>query len=172
MRTLSQSASSSSATMSGNEVHDPWPISVAADMIVTMPSGAMLIQGLKLLPVVSPPSTAASACPSAKVNDSPAAPIITWRRFISEVLMSEVLMSDVLMCWFMSRLLRGALDGAHNALVGAAAADIRAHVLDDLVARRLRVLLEQVGRAHDLAGLTVAALRHAFGEPGLLQRMA
>src|SRR4051794_16653561 len=73
---------------------------------------------------------------------------------------------------FMSRLLRGALDRAHDALVGAAAADVRAHVLDDLGARRLGLLLEQIGRAHDLAGLAVAALRHPLGEPGLLHRMA
>src|SRR5262249_61481235 len=71
-----------------------------------------------------------------------------------------------------SGLPRGALDRAHDALIGSAAADIGAHMLDDLVARWLWLLLEQVGGGHDLAGLAVAALRHAFGEPGLLQGMA
>src|SRR5262245_1141048 len=64
-----------------------------------------------------------------------------------------------------------ALDRAHDALIGAAAADVRTHVFDDLVTRRLWVLLEQVGGAHDLSGLAVAALRHLLGQPGLLQRV-
>src|SRR5262245_34806252 len=71
----------------------------------------------------------------------------------------------------MSRLPRRALDRAHDALIGAAATDIRAHVLDDLVARGLGVLLQEIGRTHDLAGLAVAALRHSLGEPGFLHRM-
>src|SRR5258707_9237147 len=131
-------------------------------MIVTVPSLAMLIQGLRVLPVTSLPRTAASARPAANANVRPAAPIISWRRFIS----------DVLMGLFMSRLPRRALNRAHDALVGAATADIGTHVLDDLVPCRFRILLEQVGGAHDLAGLAIAALRHAFGEPGLLERMA
>ena len=36
---------------------------------------------------------------------------------------------------------------------------------------RFRLVLEQVRRTHDLAGLTVTALRHLLGEPGLLHRM-
>src|SRR5580704_2588874 len=76
------------------------------------------------------------------------------------------------MMLFMSRLPRGALDCAHNALVRAAAADVGAHVLDDLIPRWPGLLLEQVGRAHDLAGLAVAALRHALGKPGFLHGVA
>ena len=102
---------------------------------------------------------------SATAKDSPAAPTITWRR---DTWRSK-LRSDVLVHG--SALPRGALDRAHDALIGSAAADVGAHVLDDLGARRLRLLLEQVGRAHDLAGLAVAALRHLLGEPGLLQRV-
>src|SRR5262245_64178585 len=56
MRTLAQSASSSSARISGSEVIDPCPISVAADMMVIVPSGAMLTQGLSALPVRSLPT--------------------------------------------------------------------------------------------------------------------
>src|SRR5262245_49655042 len=70
-----------------------------------------------------------------------------------------------------SALPRGALDGAHDALIGPAAAEIGAHVLHDLRAGWLRLLLEQISRTHDLAGLAVAALWHLRGEPGLLQRM-
>src|SRR5947199_8708530 len=165
MRTLVQSASSSSAMISGSDVIDPCPISVAADMIVIVPSGAMLTQGLMAVPVRSDASTAASArSPSAMANDRPAAPIITWRR--------DTFVWKLLMCWFMSRLPRRALDRAHDALISPAAADVGAHVLDDLGARRRWIVLEQVGRAHDLSGLAVAALRHALGNPGLLQRMA
>ena len=81
MRTFAQSASSSSAMISGSEVIDPCPISVAADMMVIVPSVAMLTHGLSALPVRSPASTAASARPaSAMANERPAAPIMTWRR--------------------------------------------------------------------------------------------
>src|SRR5215468_3819947 len=76
-----------------------------------------------------------------------------------------------LMWAFMSHLPSGALNRTHNALISATAADIGAHVFNDLLARRLRIVLEQVGRAHNLAGLAVAALRHALGQPGLLHRM-
>src|SRR5438034_5486801 len=132
-------------------------------MMVMVPSVPMLIQGLSALPLVSVPSTAASAPPSVKANERPAAPIMTCRRD------SEI--SERFMGLFMSRLLRGALDRAHDALICPAAADVGAHMLDDLGARRLRILLEQVGGAHDLARLAIAALRHAFGEPGFLHRM-
>src|SRR6476620_10859337 len=125
MCTFDQSASSSSAMMSGSEVIDPCPISVAADMMVMVPSGAMLIHGLMVCPLRSPAKTAASARPpSAKANERPAAPIMIWRR------LSEV--SKLLRGLFMSRLPRRALDRAHDALIGAAAAEIGAHVLDDL----------------------------------------
>src|SRR5262247_1606953 len=146
MRTFDQSASSSSAMMSGSEVIDPCPISVAADMMVMVPSGVMLIHGLMVCPAPSAARTAASV------------------RRPSEV-------SKLLRGLFMSRLPRRALDRAHDALIGAAATDIRAHVLDDLVARGLGLLLQEIGRAHDLAGLAVAALRHALGKPGFLNRM-
>src|SRR4051812_9800324 len=67
----------------------------------------------------------------------------------------------------MSCLPRRALDSPHDALIGAAAADICVHVLDNLVARRIWLLLEEISGAHDLARLAVAALgtcsaSHAF----------
>src|SRR3954471_3285464 len=71
----------------------------------------------------------------------------------------------------MSRLLGRALDGGDDAVVGAAAADVAVHVLDDLLARRVLVSAKQLGRLHDLAGLAVAALRHLLGDPGFLQWM-
>ena len=45
----------------------------------------------------------------------------------------------------------------------AAAANMPAHLRDDLGASRVRIPLQQIGRAHDLAGLTIAAPRHALG---------
>src|SRR2546421_3879768 len=111
-------------------------------MMVTGPSVSMLTQGLGDVRAVPPASTAASALPSAKANERPAAPIMTWRR--------DSAISEFVMGLFMSRLLRGALDRAHDALISPAAADVGGHVLDDLSTRRFRLLLEQVGCAHDL----------------------
>src|SRR5215468_4637231 len=148
MRTFAQSASSSSAMSSGSEVMDPCPISVAADMMVIVPSGAAA-------------SVAARAALPAKATAKvrPAAPTMTWRRDRAEERI----------CRVMSGLPGSALDGAHDPLVRAAAADVGAHMIDDLRARRMRLTLQQVGRAHDLSGLAIAALRHVLGEPGLLQ---
>jgi hypothetical protein len=42
----------------------------------------------------------------------------------------------------------GALDGANNARIGAAAANVAVHVGDDLLARRLFVLRQQFRRLH------------------------
>ena len=64
--------------ISGSEVIDPCPISVAADMMVIVPSGAMLTHGLRARPVRSPVITAASPRPPrATAKERPAAPIIT-----------------------------------------------------------------------------------------------
>src|SRR5882757_1199779 len=165
MRTCDQSASSSSAMINGSEVIDPCPISVAADMMVMLPSVAMLTQGLSIWPVRSTAKTAASARPpSAMPNDRPAAPIIIWRR--------DTGISNSMKGLFMSRLQRRALNSAYNALIGPTATDVGAHVRDDLGAGRLWLLAKQVGRAHDLTGLTVAALRYPLGQPSFLERMA
>src|SRR6478735_6583119 len=138
MRTRDQSASISSAMISGSDVIEPCPISVAADMMVIVPSVPMLIHGLSAVPLVSVARTAASAPGSAKANERPAAPIMTWRR--------DRASSERLMGLFISRLLRGALDRAHDADIRPAAADVRAHVLDDFGACRFRILFQQVCR--------------------------
>src|SRR5688572_8295017 len=117
IRTRAQSASSSSAMIKGSEVIDPCPISVAADMIVMVPSVAMLIHGLIAVPVRSPDRTAAARpSGSAMANDKPAAPIIIWRR--------DSGVSNFPMGLVMSGLPRRALDRAHDALIGAATAEI------------------------------------------------
>src|SRR5574341_230324 len=63
------------------------------------------------------------------------------------------------------------LDRGDDLVVGAAAADIALHVLDDLRARGFLVLRQERGRGHDLARLAVAALRRLLGNPRFLQRM-
>ncbi len=64
--------------ISGSEVIDPCPISVAADMMVMVPSGAIDTHGLSALPVRSAASVAARAARplSATAKVSPATPII------------------------------------------------------------------------------------------------
>src|SRR5262249_57140119 len=64
-----------------------------------------------------------------------------------------------------------ALDGAHDAPISTAAADVAVHVGYDLLPRRLLVRCDQCCRLHDLSGLAVAALRHLPGHPGFWQRM-
>ena len=66
---------------------------------------------------------------------------------------------------------RGALDGADDALMGAAAAEMPVERVDDLGARRLGVAVEQRLGGHDDAGQAVAALAGLLVEEGLLQRM-
>ena len=64
------------------------------------------------------------------------------------------------------------MDRAANVPVGSAAADVAAHGLVDIGVGWLRFLREQRGRAHDLPGLAVAALRNIVFDPGHLHGMA
>jgi hypothetical protein len=83
----------------GSEVIDPCPISVAADMMVMVPSGAMLTQGESALPVRSLANVAARASGplNTKANDNPAVPIITWRREIEVLLFKDLVATFVVM---------------------------------------------------------------------------
>src|SRR5438270_13247757 len=80
---------------------------------------------------------------SARQNVMPPSPASTLRR---ERFRSIVFMSD---------LPRRAFDGGDDARIGAAAADVAVHVLDDLRAARLRGAAQELGRLHDLARLAV-----------------
>src|SRR5439155_3334454 len=60
--------------------------------------------------------------------------------------------------------------GIADARVGSAAANIGHRVVDILVAR-IRILIEQRCRGHDLSRLAIAALRYVELCPGLLHRM-
>src|SRR6266581_9432713 len=67
---------------------------------------------------------------------------------------------------------RGVLDRSADALIRAATANIARHGGVDVVIRRLRRVLQQRRRRHDLAGLAVAALHHLQLQPRLLQGRA
>src|SRR2546430_17310157 len=57
-----------------------------------------------------------------------------------------------------------------DALIGAATANVRHRGVDVGVAR-MPILLEQRRGSHELARLTVAALRNVLGNPGFLYRV-
>src|SRR6516164_8087133 len=65
----------------------------------------------------------------------------------------------------------GRLDGGGDALVAATAADVAAHDTVYLFFGGVFIRCEQRGGLHDLAGLTIAALRDIQGAPCLLHRM-
>src|SRR5271166_1880685 len=74
------------------------------------------------------------------------------------------------MCLVMSRS-RSLLDGGANALIGPAAANVAVHRAVDVGVRGMRRLFQKRRGLHDLAGLTIAALRHVERAPSLLKRM-
>jgi hypothetical protein len=65
----------------------------------------------------------------------------------------------------------GNLDGSANARICHAAADIPGHNSVNVAIARIGIVLEQSGGLHDLAGLTVSALRNLQFEPRGLQWM-
>src|ERR1700731_4461382 len=71
----------------------------------------------------------------------------------------------------MSGPLRRIADRDMDALITAASTDVAVHGLVDLLVGRRRRLCQQRRRLHDLAGLAVAALRHADIAPGDLDGM-
>src|SRR5689334_741370 len=71
----------------------------------------------------------------------------------------------------MSRPLRGGADGRMDALIAAAPADVAVHGRVDLLVGGRWRFRQQRRRLHDLAGLTIAALRNAQIAPGDLNRM-
>src|ERR1700692_950977 len=123
-----------------------------------------------------PPSASAaagrtnSAPGMLKANVSPAALSRKPRRDITPFGLRSVLPMNSLPMASRS-LLGGALDGAKDARIGAATADIAVHMANDVVTARILVGRKQRRGLHDLAGLAIAALRHLQVEPGLFQRM-
>src|ERR1700722_16303194 len=156
--TRDQSASISSAKTMARPVRLPWPISATGMASTMAPSGPMLTHA----PIAAgaPPSANAaagrtnSAPGMLKAKVSPAEPARKPRRDnVPFVLRSILPMAS-------RSLLGGALDGAEDARISAATADIAIHVAHDVVAARILVGRKQRRGLHDLAGLAVAALRH------------
>ena len=74
-------------------------------------------------------------------------------------------------CW--SILLQfggGVMNGGADAGIGATATQIALHGRVDFSVRRAGDLGQQCGGLHDLAGLTIPALRNLMIDPGLLDR--
>src|SRR2546430_4689422 len=63
------------------------------------------------------------------------------------------------------------MNGAPDALIGAAAADVSRHRFVDVFIGGPWFFAQQHGSAHQLSRLAIAALRHVFGNPSALQRM-
>src|SRR5580692_335132 len=169
IETRDQSASISSANTMASPVEEPCPISATGMASTMAPSGLMVTQAPTAAGVASSASAAAGRANSAvgrvKAKVRPAELCRKPRRDNVPFGLRSILPMT-------SRsLLGGALDGAEDARIGAAAADVAVHVADDVVAARILIAGEQRGGLHDLPGLTVAALRHLQIEPGFLQRM-
>src|SRR6516162_7434469 len=71
----------------------------------------------------------------------------------------------------MSGPLRSGANGRMDTLVASAATDVASHGIVDLLVGRSGGFRQERGRLHDLAGLAVAALRHAKITPSHLHRM-
>src|SRR5437660_6446726 len=66
---------------------------------------------------------------------------------------------------------RGFLNGRDDSLMRAAAAEISIHLLDDRIARGVRLLLQQRPGVHDHARRAESALESAVLDERLLERM-
>src|SRR6202451_3743215 len=176
--TRDQSASISSANTIARPVKLPCPISATGMASTMAPSGPMVTQA-PIAPGVALSASATRGANSApgmlKAKVSPAAPPRKPRRDnVPFGLRSSLPMNSLpmtLLNMASRSLLGAALDGAQDARISAATADIAVHVANDVVAARILVGRQQRRGLHDLAGLAVAALRPLAGEPGLLQRM-
>src|SRR5580700_6527608 len=152
----------------------PWPISATGMASTMAPSAPMVTHAPSAAGV--PPSASAAAgrtnnAPGMlKAKVSPAEPARKPRRDNAPFGLRSILPMNSLPMASRS-LLGGALDGAEDAWISAATADIAIHVANDVVAARILVIRQQCRGLHDLPGLAITALRHLQIEPGLLQRM-
>src|SRR5947208_6659339 len=152
--TLVHSASSSSARSIGRAVVTPWPISERSTTMSTLLSGLIRSHALG----AKGAAAAAKRPPAGRWNPitrpAPAAAVVS-RNSRRETCEGAL----------MSRSLRGPVNRRPDALISAAAANVR-HRLIDVCIGGVRLLGEQRCRRHDLARLAVAALRHVFRDPG------
>jgi|SRR6516225_7852874 hypothetical protein len=63
------------------------------------------------------------------------------------------------------------MNGTSNAVIGSAAANVSREGVINVSVAWIMIPSEQDARSHDLAGLTIPALGHLLGDPGLLNWM-
>src|SRR4029079_12083441 len=170
--TLLQSHSSSSETSWARPVRVPCPISERAMRITQVSSGLIATQTLTSFAAPFCACANGTFNPSARPPPATAAePTMNLRRE------SGLPFPNVI--FLMAPSLRRApgvlaagrhVDGFTDALIGAAAADVGHRGINVAVGRPW-IFLQERGRRHDLAGLTVAALRHIDRRPSLLHWM-
>src|SRR5271163_2713641 len=176
--TFDQSASSSSATISGMPVRTPCPISERWQTMVTVPSGAIdtKARGLFTVPcgMPSPPhlGSSARAGRAGKTLTASTRPVVESKPFRTPRRLTFSMDEEATsrMCLVMSRS-RGLLDGGADALIGATSTDVAVHDAIYIGIRGMRRLFQERRGLHDLAGLTIAALRHIQRAPSLLERV-
>src|SRR5271165_1088818 len=172
IRTLSQSASSSSASMRARAVPICWPISARMMLTVTMPSRSMLYQmvGSNAVGAAAAESVAASADAKPNANPAPAMPIRKARRDGENVSVKR--WRSLVIAGAPSELGCRLLDRLAHADIGHATAQVSRHDAVNVLIGRTGEILQQRRRLHNLARLAIAALRHLQIDPGLLQRVA
>src|SRR5580700_1102428 len=140
----------------------PWPIS-ATGMASTMAPSAPMVTHAPSAAGVPPSANAAAgrtnnAPGMLRAKVSPAAPSRKPRRDNVPFGLRSILPMACLNMASRS-LLGGALDGAEDARIGAATADIAVHVANDVVSAGILIGRKQRRGLHDLPGLAIAALR-------------
>src|SRR2546422_4924911 len=179
-RTFFQSHWSSSATIIGFAVNTPVPSSVWPTRIVTVSSGAIVIQALISGTVASryhgvgaTGIFAASALGGIQkprtIAPPTAAVVVRNSRRSMSVLFSGVF-SLMMSSLYLTTQRGSAVDGLADAVISSAAAGV-GHLSIDVGVRWLRFFLEQRHRSQNLPGLTVAALRNVKLLPRELHRM-
>src|SRR3990167_2835385 len=189
LRTLDQSASSSSARIMGSAVCTPWPNSSRLTVTVTVPSGAMATKapgistGLRAAGAAAPWLCAASGNrPSAKPLAAPSLRKVrrgsSATAGVSASRASRSCSARGSSCMDVLNMVvapsgqgaRGVGHGGADAGVGTTAADVAGHGGVDVGGGGLFALgqrFEEGGGAHDLAALAVAALGHVVLHPGV-----
>ena len=159
----------------GSDVLMPWPTSGFLAMIVTTPSGVILMNALGVKRgwrgACANSSATASSCVA--ISRPPPASADTRRKLrrVTVVVVAMAYSSPFAAAGLGRRARRrdrrGAVDRLADADIRAAPAHVAVHRLIDVGVGRLRLLLQQRRRRHDLPGLAVAAL----GDVDLLPRL-
>src|SRR5262249_44816694 len=154
-----------------NAVPMCWPISALTMCIVVTPSGVMVNQMDGVNPGVA--AMAACASPPRRPGGTPMvrnAPPATAAERTRNSRRGPARSGGAALARPLPDL-RSPLDGAHDARIRGATAQVAVHAGDDLLLARVRGLCQQRGRLHDLPRLAVPALRDLQLDPGPLHRV-